>query len=129
MADLTNQVNIVGEYGNTSTPISFSSNVVSTTIVEGLSVTKTANKINWVDGPLTYTIVITNNSGSALKDGILTDKLDISLIDFDKTYGVKLNDQPMSNYNYNDGELKITLPELSNNSTTTILFQVIKKTL
>lgn len=129
MADLTNQVDIVGEYGNTSTPISFSSNVVSTTIVEGLSVTKTANKINWVDGPLTYTIVITNNSGSALKDGVLTDKLDISLIDFDKTYGVKLNDQPMSNYNYNDGELKITLPELSNNSTTTILFQVIKKTL
>lgn len=129
MADLTNQVDIVGEYGNTSTPISFSSNIVSTTIVEGLSVTKAANKINWVDGPLTYTIVITNNSGSALKDGVLTDKLDISLIDFDKTYGVKLNDQPMSNYNYNDGELKITLPELSNNSTTTILFQVIKKTL
>lgn len=30
----------------------------------GLTVTKSADKVNWVDGPLTYTVVIKNDSGS-----------------------------------------------------------------
>ncbi len=35
MADLTNHVDISGQYGESSSPITFSSNTVSTTIVEG----------------------------------------------------------------------------------------------
>lgn len=127
MADLTNHVDISGQYGESSSPITFSSNTVSTTIVEGLTVTKSADKVNWVDGPLTYTVVIKNDSGSTLTNGVLTDNLDTTLVDFNTVYGVQINSASSSEYTYNDGELKITLPELANNSTTTILFQVTKK--
>lgn len=124
---LTNQVDITGQYGDSSTPISFSSNLVTTTIIQGLTVNKTADKVNWVDGPLTYTITIQNTSGGVLTDGILIDNLDTSLIDFDNTYGVLIDDAKSSDFNYNDGELKITLPQLDNEKTITIKFQVTKK--
>lgn len=124
---LTNQVDITGQYGDSSTPISFSSNLVTTTIIQGLTVNKTADKVNWVDGPLTYTITIQNTSGGVLTDGILIDNLDTSLIDFDNTYGVLIDDVKSSDFNYNDGELKITLPQLDNEKTITIKFQVTKK--
>lgn len=128
MADLTNQVDIEGQYGDEATPISFSSNIVSTTIVEGLTVTKTADKVNWVDGPLTYTIVIQNDSGSALSSGTLTDNLDTSLVEFNTSYGVQIDGSASSSYTHTDGELKITLPSIANGATATIKFQVTKKT-
>lgn len=128
MADLTNHVDISGQYGEESSPISFSSNTVSTTIIEGLTVTKAADKVNWVDGPLTYTVTIKNSSGGTLTNGVLTDNLDTTLVVFNSAYGVQINGVSSSEYTYNDGELKITLPELATNSTTTILFQVTKKT-
>lgn len=128
MADLTNHVDISGQYGEESSPISFSSNTVSTTIIEGLTVTKAADKVNWVDGPLTYTVIIKNSSGGTLTNGVLTDNLDTTLVVFNSAYGVQINGVSSSEYTYNDGELKITLPELATNSTTIILFQVTKKT-
>ncbi len=125
--NLTNQVDITGQYGDASSPISFSSNIVTTKIVQGLTVNKSADKVNWVDGPLTYTVVIENTTGSTLTDGVLTDKLDTNLIEFNSTYGVKIDGVSSSDYNYNSGELKITLPELVDQKTTTITFQVTKK--
>ena len=127
--ELNNQVAISGEYGNPSSAINFSSNLVTTTIVQGLTVTKSADKTNWVDGPLTYTVVIQNNSGSALSSGKLTDTIDTSLVDFNQTYGVKLDNETYSSYTYtsSSGILEITLPNLDDSNETTITFQVTRK--
>ena len=73
--NLTNQVEVEGQYGNLASQVTFLSNVVTTSIVQGLTVTKSADKTNWVDGPLTYTIVVQNASGSTLSAGSLTDTL------------------------------------------------------
>ncbi len=124
---LTNQVDISGQYGDASSPISFSSNIVTTSIIQGLTVTKTADKVNWVDGPLTYTVQIQNTSGSSLTSGVLTDNLNTDLVEFNNTYGVTIDDSPTSSFTYSDGELKITLPTLANDQTTKIMFQVTKK--
>ena len=124
---LTNQVDISGEYGNPASTINFSSNKVTTTIVQGLSVTKSADKTNWVDGPLTYTIVVQNNSGSELSNGTLTDTIDTTLVDFNTTFGVQLDDSSYSTYTYNSGNLEITLPNLEDEKQITITFQVTRK--
>lgn len=125
--NLTNKVDIEGQYGDDNTPITFSSNLVTTSIVDGLTVTKSADKTNWVDGPLTYTIVVTNQSGDSLKSGVLTDILDTTLVDFNTTYGVQLNGTATTDFTYNAGELKITLPDLANEASATITFQVTLK--
>ena len=126
--ELTNQVDIAGEYGNPASTINFSSNLVSTTIVQDLSVTKSADKTNWVDGPLTYTVVAANNSGSALTSGVLTDTFDTTLVDFNTTYGVKLDGETYTQFTYTSGTLEITLPTLDNDKQITITFQVLRKT-
>lgn len=125
---LTNQVDITGQYGDGATPISFSSNVVTTSIIQGLTINKTADKVNWIDGPLTYTIVVQNDSGSTLSSGVLTDNLNTDLIEFSQDYGVKIDNTSSSEYTYSNGELKITLPSLADQQSTTITFQVTRKT-
>ena len=64
MADLTNHVDISGQYGESSSPITFQATQCRPQLSRGLTVTKSADKVNWVDGPLTYTVVIKNDSGS-----------------------------------------------------------------
>lgn len=131
MADisLTNTANVEGQYGDGSSPISLSSNTVTTTIVQGLTVTKSADKTNWIDGPLTYTILVENNSGPTLSSGVLTDNLNISLVEFSNSYGVKIDGSTSSEFTYNSdtGELKIALPDLADSNQTTITFQVTRK--
>lgn len=124
---LTNQATISGDYGDSATPIEFSSNEVTTTIVEGLTVTKSADKTNWVDGPLTYTVVVQNNSGATLTNGSLTDQINTTLVDFSTTYGVKIDGTTTSDYTYSDGNLQVTLPTLENTKETTVTFQVTRK--
>ena len=124
---LLNQVNITGEYGDEATPISFSSNQVTTTIVDGLTVTKAADKVNWIDGALTYTLTITNSSGGTFANGSLVDVLDTTLVDFNTTYRVQINGSASTDFTYNSGTLTITLPELATDNTTTITFQVTRK--
>ena len=124
---LLNQAAISGQYGDESTAINFSSNQVSTTIVEGLKFTKTANQTNWVQGPLLYTLTVTNNSGSILSNGVLTDTIDTTLVDFDNSYGVKLDNATYSDFTYQSGLLTITLPSLEDSKEITITFQVTRK--
>lgn len=125
--ELTNQVDIAGEYGTPASAVTFSSSPVTTVIIQGLTVTKTADKTNWVDGPLTYTIVVGNTSGAEMTNGTLTDKLDTTLVDFNTTYGVQLDGATYSEYTYNDGTLQITLPTLADEKQITITFQVTRK--
>lgn len=124
---LLNQANITGEFGDKATPISFSSNQVETSIVDGLTVTKVADKVNWIDGALTYTLTITNNSGENFSNGSLVDKLDTTLVDFNTTYGVQINGSASTDYTYESGTLTITLPKLETDNNTIITFQVTRK--
>lgn len=124
--NLINKVDVNANYGDASTPISFSSNNVTTTIIQGLTVEKTANKEYWVDGPLTYTIVITNNSGSSITDGVISDTLDTTLVKFDTEYGVEIDSVKTQNYKYNDGTLTVNLATIDNTQTSTITFQVLR---
>lgn len=123
--NLTNKADIEATYGDTGMPISFSSNDVTTKIIDGITVTKSADKTYWVDGPLTYTIVVANNSGSTLSDGTLTDSLDAAVL-FDQTYGVYLNNSKTTDFNYAAPTLTVNLPTLNNADTATIKFQVTK---
>lgn len=66
---LTNQADLSGSYGALAVPVVFSSNSVTTTIIQGLTATKSVDKTYWVNGPLLYTIKIDNNSGDTFTKG------------------------------------------------------------
>lgn len=63
MAKVTieNQTDYTGTYGTEAEPITFASNLVSTTIVSGLTAVLSADKNYWINSPLKYTVLITNN--------------------------------------------------------------------
>lgn len=123
---LTNQADFAGSYGTAASPVVFSSNAVTTTIVQGLTATKTANKTFWVNGPLLYTIRIENNSGESFTKGVLTDVLNTDLITLDSAYGVEINSSKTSDYTFTSGNLSIKLPDLEDGGTATVTFQVVQ---
>ncbi len=123
---LINKVDVAGNYGDDNVPVTFSSADVTTTIVQGLTVTKSANKNYWVDGTLLYTIVVDNQSGAKLSGGTVTDVLDTTKIVFDTDFGVTINGEKTTNFTYNDGTLTVTLPDVLDTSNATIAFQVTK---
>lgn len=61
--ELTNTATVLGEYNSIPTEISTTALVV--TILEGLTVTKSADKPVWTEGNLTYTIEINNTTTKA----------------------------------------------------------------
>lgn len=121
---LTNSVDFEGAYGAAASPVVFSSNTVSTTIVRGLTATKTADKEYWVNGPLTYTVTVTNDSGDTFTKGVLTDNLDVSLVTLDTAAGVRINNTPTSDYTIRSGVLTVNLPDMQNGDTVTVTFRV-----
>lgn len=121
---LTNQADFAGSYGAAASPVVFSSNSVSTTIIQGLTATKTADKAYWVNGPLLYTIKIENNSGDTFTKGVLTDVFDTALVTLDTVYGVEINAAKTSDYTFTAGNLSINLPDLEDGGTATVTFQV-----
>lgn len=122
---LTNdQADFSGVYGTEAEPITFVSNLVSTTIVSGLTATLSADKKYWVDGPLTYTVVVTNSSGDVYSKGVLADNLDTANVVFDSTYGVEIGGQKTTDYTYTNGLLSINLPDIADEGTLTISFRV-----
>ncbi len=123
---LTNQADFAGSYGTAASPVVFSSNAVTTTIVQGLTATKTADKTYWVNGPLLYTIRIENNSGESFTKGVLTDVLNTDLITLDSAYGVEINSSKTSDYTFTSGNLSIQLPDLEDGGTATVTFQVVQ---
>ena len=123
-SNLDNQADFTGSYGTAATPIVFSSNQVSTTIVQGLTATKSANKEYWVNGPLLYTIVVRNSSGDKYTNGVLTDKLDTSLVAFDTEYSVQIDAAKTSDFTYTDGTLSVNLPGIEDGGEVTVTFQI-----
>lgn len=128
MSELNNTVTSVGTYNNVPTSLTSNTSVVN--MVDGLTLTKEADKKNWIDGNLTYTITIDNQTTTSYMNPVITDVIDEDLIDF-VDGSVMINDTPAtgSEYSYNAGNhtLTINLDEVGANTKTTITFSVKKK--
>lgn len=61
-------------------PVTFSSDALVVTMLDGLTVTKTADKTVWADGVLTYTIIVNNQTTESFTTPVVTDILDITLV-------------------------------------------------
>ena len=124
MADVTlsNIAEVTGTYA--SIPTTVTSQAVVTEIIKGLTITKVADKQNWVTGDLTYTITIVNNAVSPLENPIITDTLDPTIIKLVDN-SVKV-DNATAEYNYvaSTGILTIHLETIEVGKTTVIIFQV-----
>ena len=126
--DLSNTVSVLGNYNNIPTEINSEAVVVS--MIDGLTVTKTADKMVWADGLLTYTIVINNKADLSYITPVITDILDTTKVGFVNESvtidGVKAE---TSKYTYEEstGTLTITLDDIEATGSTTITFQISKK--
>lgn len=127
-SELRNSVTSAGIYNNI--PTSITSTVSVVTIIDGLYITKTADKQIWADGILTYTIIIDNQTEKVYESPKITDVLDNNLIEFiNGSVTIDEVTATSSEYSYNALEhtLTINLEDLDPSSTKTIKFQVSKK--
>lgn len=128
---LNNQASAVGEYNNIST--SLTSEVSVVTIIDGLTITKSADKENWASGVLTYTIVVNNTTGNTYSGVNVTDVLDttkIKLVDGSVTVDGNIIQKGtnVNEYTYDDtsGTLVVNLGDIATTVKKTITFQVSK---
>lgn len=121
---LTNEATLAANYGEDNTPITLASNEVTTTLIDGLTITKAADKQAWVNGALTYTITINNTTGETLSNVVFTDALDTSLVNFNTTYGVQVDGTASTSFTYTGGTLTVNLDDIETGATKTITFQV-----
>lgn len=127
-SELRNSATSAGIYNNI--PTSITSTVSVVTIIDGLSITKTADKQVWDDGILTYTIIIDNQTEKVYESPKITDVLDNNLIEFvNGSVTIDEVTATSSEYSYNalKHTLTINLEDLDPSSTKTIKFQVSKK--
>mgnify|MGYP004652226165 FL=1 len=126
--NLSNTVTVLGNYNEIPTSISSQALVVA--MIDGLTVTKTADKMVWADGVLTYTIEVDNKALESYTSPTITDVLDISLVSFVNGSvtidGAKAEE---SKYTYNDanGTLTINIPDIIASGKCVVTFQVSKK--
>lgn len=126
MADtLNNTVSAVGNYNSIPTSITSAASVV--TMVSRLTIVKEADKEVWVNGNLTYTITVTNNTDTDYTDITITDVLDETLIKFVQD-SVTIDDVTSNNYQYDDANhtLTITLGDVASTNSKKASFEVEK---
>lgn len=125
---LSNTVSALGNYNDV--PTAMASEAVLVTLLDGLKITKTADKPVWADGVLTYTIVLTNDETKPYTAPVVTDIIDNTLVDFISgsvmIEGVAATNDQYS-YNENTHTLTVLLDDIAATSTRTITFQVKKK--
>lgn len=125
---LSNTATVLGNYN--SIPTEISTQVLVVTMISGLTVTKTADKMVWSEGNLTYTIVIDNQADEAYTSPVITDILNTALISFVDN-SITVDDQVLDSSKYtwdeNSGKLTITLSDIESKAKKTIKFQVSKK--
>ena len=128
MNELTNTINATGTYNNIPTALTSNTSVVN--LVDGLTLKKEADKENWVDGALTYTITLNNNTENDYKDAKLEDIINIALATFIPS-SVTINDTAAleSQYQYEEGTgtLTVQMGTVTANSETKVTFKVKKK--
>ncbi len=126
--NLSNIVTVLGNYN--SIPTQITSEVLVVSMISGLTVKKTADKMVWGDRKLTYTIEVDNQTNVDYTDPVITDELDISLIKFVagsvKVNGVEL-DSSKYTYDEGSGKLSITIETVGALQKSTITFEVEKK--
>ena len=99
-------------------------------MLDGLTATKTADKMVWSDGNLTYTITVTNDTNESYKNPVITDMLNTTLTSFvDGSVEIAGVKAETSQYTYDEGsgKLTITLPDIASKASTTVTFQISKK--
>ena len=122
--NLNNTATAVGTYNEIST--SLTSNVSVVNMISGLSMTKSADKVNWADGYLTYTVTINNQS----TETYVAPVIDTTLVDFvDGSVMIDGVAATGSQYSYTSGThtLSVTLTDIAPSTTKTVTFQVSKK--
>ncbi len=128
MNELNNSVTAVGQYN--SIPTSLTSNVSVVNMIDGLTLTKEADKKNWGSGELTYTIKLDNQTDTTYEKPTITDVIDNTLVDF-VAKSVTINGAPAdeSKYEYNEGThtLTVSLDDVTPSSSTAVTFLVAKK--
>lgn len=126
--NLSNIISVLGNYNDIPTEINSEELIV--TMIDGLKVTMSADKMVWADGLLTYTIEINNQTDLPYTSPVITDILDTSKVGFVKNSvtidGVRAEESKYS-YEEKTGTLKINLGDIITSGNTTITFQVSKK--
>lgn len=128
MNELTNTATATGTYNNIPTSLTSNTSVVN--MIDGLTLTKSADKNNWADGNLTYTITIENNTDKSYVGPVIKDAIETTLVDFvvgSVTIGGVVATTGQYNYDDATGTLTITLEDLLPSSSSNITFQVKKK--
>ena len=125
---VTNIATSLGDYSGVPAPLS--SLPVTTTLVSGLTLTKTADKQVWADGELTYTLEINNTTAITYVKPVVTDILDITKVVLDEN-SIKINGTTAtpSQYHYDaaTGTLTFNLADVTAGAKTDIEFKVEKK--
>jgi len=121
---VTNTAQIDGVYK--TLPATLTTEEVTTQMVSGLTVTKTADKQMWASGNLTYTIVVKNDAGDTFSNIEVTDVLDITKIAL-VANTVQLDGKTVTYiYTAATGTLSVKIPDLADDKSGTITFQVSK---
>lgn len=128
MNELNNTATSVGTYNNIPTALTSNTSVVN--LVEGLTLEKEADKTNWVDGNLKYTITIKNEADKDYVTPKVTDIIDTDKVEFVND-SVTINGATATEqqYNYDQAShtLTINLETITPSSNSTITFLVTKK--
>lgn len=128
MNELNNTATATGTYN--SVPTSLTSNATVVNMIDGLTLVKSADKKNWVDGNLTYTITINNQTANSYETPVVKDVLEDSLVEF-VTDSVTIDGviADKSKYSYDEGThtLTVNLEDVSPSSSSVLTFQVNKK--
>lgn len=128
MNELNNTATATGTYN--SVPTSLTSNATVVNMIDGLTLVKSADKKNWVDGNLTYTITINNQTANSYGTPVVKDVLEDSLVEF-VTDSVTIDGviADKSKYSYDEGThtLTVNLEDVSPSSSSVLTFQVNKK--
>lgn len=128
MNELDNTATAVGNYNNISTSLTSNTSVVN--LIDGLTLSMEADKVNWSDGLLTYTITLDNQTTLSYENPVIKDVLDTSKVEF--VVDSVLIDQVQAtsseaSYDSSSSTLQITLDEVGANSSKVISFKVKKK--
>lgn len=127
MIELNNIATSIGSYNNI--PTSLISNTSAINIIEGLTLTKDADKKNWASGELTYTITLENQTDTVYANPVITDIINNTLVKFVPRSvmidGVLATEDEYS-YNEDTHTLTVNLKDISTGSKTNITFRVEK---
>ena len=126
--ELNNIVNAVGNYNSIPTSVTSAASVV--TMIDGLTITKVADKPVWADGELTYTITISNNADKPYVSPKIKDTLDSNLIEFvSDSVTIDGVEASSSEYEYDTGTniLTVNLTDIDVTNSKVVTFKVRKK--